>query len=113
MYIQNPAITLERIDPGVLDYHAAGRVEEFLDGFELDKILEQIQGPVILLQGNPFLGGMMTNDAINRVESFVSNVEHAYIESAGHDLELESWNVTPLPRALISFLNTLETERIK
>ena len=111
--IQHLAMTLKQMDSGVLDYHATGRVEDFLEGFELDKILEQIQCPVLLIQGNASLGGMMTNDAIKHVEAIVSNVEHAYIESAGHDLGLESWSVAPLLRVLISFLNVLETESIE
>jgi pimeloyl-ACP methyl ester carboxylesterase len=47
------------MDPGVLEYHAEGRAREFIEGFDLDKILERITSPVLLLQGNHSLGGII------------------------------------------------------
>lgn len=105
--IQQLAITLSHMDPGVLEYHAEGRAREFLEGFDLDKILERITSPVLLLQANPSLGGMMTNEAVKHVQSILPNGIHVLIETAGHDLGLDTWEVSPLLRALTSFLGSL------
>jgi pimeloyl-ACP methyl ester carboxylesterase len=105
--IQQLAITLSHMDPGVLEYHAEGRAREFLEGFDLDQVLERITSPVLLLQGNPSLGGMMTNEAVNHVQSILPNAMHIFIESAGHSLGLDTWEVSPLLRAVTSFLESL------
>jgi pimeloyl-ACP methyl ester carboxylesterase len=105
--IQQLAITLSHMDPGVLEYHAEGRAREFLEGFDLDKVLERITSPVLLLQGNPSLGGMMTNEAVKHVQTIVPNAMHVLIETAGHDLGLDTWEVSPLLRAVTSFLGSL------
>lgn len=95
------------MDPGVLDYHAEGRAREFLEGFDVEKLLERITCPILLLQANPSLGGMMTNDVVEHVQSILPNVMHIYIEKAGHDLGLDTWEVSPLLRALTSFFGSL------
>ena len=106
--IQQLAITLSHMDPDVLEYHAEGRAREFLEGFDLDKVLERITCPVLLLQGNPSLGGMMTNEAVKHVQSILPNAMHVLIETAGHDLGLiDTWEVSPLLRAVTSFLESL------
>jgi len=105
--IQQLAIVLREMDPGVLDYHAKGRAIEFLEGFEIDRILEKIKCPLLLIQANPSLGGMMTNNAVNNVRSILPNTEHAFIESAGHDLGLDTWEIAPLLRVIMNFLSLL------
>jgi pimeloyl-ACP methyl ester carboxylesterase len=105
--IQQLAITLSHMDPGVLEYHAEGRAREFLEGFDLDKVLGRITSPVLLLQGNPSLGGMMTNEAVKHVQTILPNAMHVLIETAGHDLGLDTWEVSPLLRAVTSFLGSL------
>jgi pimeloyl-ACP methyl ester carboxylesterase len=105
--IQQLALTLSHMDPGVLEYHAEGRASEFLEGFDLDQMLARITSPVLLLQGNPSLGGMMTNDAVKHVQSILPNAMHVLIESAGHGLGLDTWEVSPLIRAVTSFLESV------
>lgn len=104
--IQQLAITLSQMDPGVLEYHAEGRVKEFLEGFDLDEILGQITCPVLLLQGNPSLGGMMTHELVKHVLSVVPNTRHILIESAGHSLGMNTWEILPLIRGVTSFLDS-------
>ncbi|KPL06837.1 hypothetical protein AMJ86_07005 [bacterium SM23_57] len=107
LHIQQLAITLSQMDPRVLEYHAEGRASAFLEGFDLDEILKKIPCPVLLLQGNPASGGMMTDEAVLHVRSIVQNVMHVLIKTAGHDLGLANWEVAPLMRAVTSFLATL------
>jgi len=104
--IQQMAIMLSHMDPGVLEYHAEGRASEFLEGFDVDKLLERITCPVLLLHGNPALGGMMTDKVVRHVQSILPEATHVFIESAGHSLGLDTWDVSPLLRAVTSFLET-------
>jgi pimeloyl-ACP methyl ester carboxylesterase len=105
--IQQLAITLSHMDPGVLEYHAEGRAREFLEGFDLDQILARITCPVLLLQGNPSLGGMMTNEVVKRVQSILPTAMHVFFETADHGLGMDTWEVAPLIRAVTSFLESL------
>ena len=105
--IQGFAAVLYEMDPGVLDYHASGRVGEFLEVFNFDQFLNDIQCPLLLVQGSPDLGGMMTDGAVQHVKSIVPQTEHALLKASGHDLGLDSWDVAPLLRVIVNFLNTM------
>ncbi|MFN2234860.1 MAG: alpha/beta fold hydrolase [Anaerolineales bacterium] len=105
--IQQMATMLSHMDPGVLEYHAEGRAREFLEGFDMDQILARITCPVLLLQGNPSLGGMMTDEMVKHAQSILPNAMHVLIESAGHSLGTDTWEVAPLSRAVTSFLGAL------
>jgi pimeloyl-ACP methyl ester carboxylesterase len=58
------ALTLRNLDPDVLEYHAEGRAVEYLKDFDLDRILENVPCPVLLVQANPELGGLMTDRSV-------------------------------------------------
>ena len=105
--IQQLAMTLYQMDPSVLDYHAAGHPKEFLAGFVFEEILEKIECPLLLLQANPSLGGMLTDSAVQQVQSILPDVTHVMLETVGHDLGLDSWNTSPLLRAVMIFLETI------
>jgi len=107
MAIQELAITLRHMDPGVLEYHAEGRASEFLEGFVLDSVLARITSPVLLIQGNPALGGMMTDRVVKQVQSILPGSVHVLIETAGHGLGMDTWEVAPLIRAVSAFLQSL------
>lgn len=107
IHMQQLALTLKNLDPGVLAYHATGQTEAFLEGFDLDQILEKITCPVLLLQGNPSLGGMLTDKAVDHVRSIIPHASHVFFESSGHELGLDTWEVAPLLRAVTNFLDML------
>ena len=102
------AKTLSMLDPGVLDYHAEGQADEFLAGFDLDEMLPKITCPVLLVQGNPILGGMMTDEAVDYALAELPDATHVLIEGAGHDLILNTWKERSLLRAMFTFLDTLD-----
>jgi len=101
------AKTLSQLDPGVLEFHAEGRIEEILQDAGLEPWLRQISCPVLLLQGNPALGGLMTDGDVERALSVLPEAYHVQIEGAGHDIGLSTWEVAPLLRALTDFLESL------
>jgi pimeloyl-ACP methyl ester carboxylesterase len=106
IHIQQHAITLSHLDPSVLEYHAEGRATEFLEGFDLDQFLGRISCPVLLLQADPSLGGMMTSKIIQHVQSILPNAVHVFIEK-DHNLGIDTWEVAPLLRAVVSFLESV------
>jgi pimeloyl-ACP methyl ester carboxylesterase len=105
--IQRLAITVSQMDPGVLEYHAEGRAREFLEGFDIEQILGRITCPLLLVQGNPLLGGMVTDEVVKHVQSILPNAMHVLLGSAGHGLGMNTWEVAPLLRAVICFLESL------
>ena len=102
------AKTLSMLDPGVLDYHAEGRADEFLAGFDLEEMLPNITCPVLLVQGNPNLGGMMTDESVDFALAELPDATHVLIERAGHDLLMNTWKERSLLQAMFTFLDTLE-----
>jgi pimeloyl-ACP methyl ester carboxylesterase len=101
------AKTVGQLDPDVLAYHAEGRAQEFLENFDIEAVFRQVSCPVLLLQGNPELGGLVSDQAVERVLSVLPDVSHVLIKHTGHDLGLSTWEVAPLLRAVINFLESL------
>ncbi|MFQ5793495.1 MAG: alpha/beta fold hydrolase [Candidatus Bipolaricaulia bacterium] len=101
------AKTLSQVDPQVLEFRAEGRTQKFLRNFNIDTVLQRISCPVLLLQGNPSLGGIMTDHEVEHALSVLPDASHVLIEHAGHDLGLSTWEVAPLLRAVTNFLESL------
>ena len=102
------AKTLSMLDPGVLDYHAEGRAEEYLEGFDLVEMLPKITCPVLLVQGNPNLGGMLTDESVEFALAALPDAVSVLIEGSGHDLLVNNWKEQSLLRAIFTFLDTIE-----
>jgi len=106
-HLRQLAITLKQLDPDVLEYHAEGRAEEYLEGFDLDRYLENITCPVLLVQGNPALGGMMTDRSIEHALARLDRGYHVLVKEAGHDLGMDRWDAGPLLRTVTAFLDSI------
>jgi pimeloyl-ACP methyl ester carboxylesterase len=106
-HLRNLALTLKHLDPSVLEYHAEGRAEEYLQGYDLNRILDNITCPVLLIQANPELGGLMTDRSVENALARLKHGSHVLIKTAGHDLGMESWEVGPLLRVVTAFLDSL------
>jgi hypothetical protein len=61
-----------------------------------------------LLQADPEQGGRITDSDAERAMGLLSQGVHAKLEGIGHDLGLSIWNVRPLLRVLMTFLETLQ-----
>lgn len=101
------AKTLSQLDPEVLEFHAEGRIQEYVENANPDAWLRQISCPVLLLQGNPSLGGIMTDRDVAHASSVLPDALHVLIKHAGHDLGLSTWEVAPLLQAVTDFLESL------
>jgi len=101
------ATSLLYLDPGVLEYHAEGRADEFLCGFDLETVLVKIACPALFVQADPECGGMITDVSLKIVKSRCKPALHVKLDGIGHDLGLASWEVGPLMRTLNGFLESI------
>ena len=101
------ASSLIQLDPDVTELHAEGWRERFIDAFDFEGILRAISCPVLLLQGEPSQGGIMTDDDVDYAMALLSEAYHVKIEDAGHGLGMDTWEVAPILRAVASFLESL------
>jgi pimeloyl-ACP methyl ester carboxylesterase len=101
------AKTLSQVDPEVLDFHAEGRTEEFFRNVDMDAMLRRISCPVLLLQGDPSKGGVLSDREVEYAKSVNPEISNIVIHDEGHSLGLYTWNVAPLQRAVMNFLESL------
>jgi pimeloyl-ACP methyl ester carboxylesterase len=101
------ARSLTLLDPGVVDCHAEGRRHELLEAFDFEALLRAVSCPVLLLQGETELGALMTANDVQFAMSVLPDAYHVKIGNVGHDLGLGSFQVTPLLRAAVNFLESL------
>jgi len=101
------ARSLMQLDPGVTESHAGGRREEFIEAFNFKSLLSAVSCPVLLLQGEPSQGAIMTDADVDYGMALLAEAYHVQIEDTDHGLGMNNWEVAPLLRALISFLESL------
>ncbi len=79
------AESLGRLDPDML----AALVEDVQTtaaGYDIEVFMPQIRYPVLLLQGDPAAGGMMTDAEVERAQALLSQSEHVFFPNVGHGL---------------------------
>lgn len=100
------AETLSQVDPNAAKYHAEGRISEYIQNVNLESDLQRINCPLLLLQGDPAYGALVSDEDVENVMAWVDNCIHVRLEGLGHDLGLSSWNVTLMLRAITNFLES-------
>ena len=106
-YLRAWAKTLSQVDPDVAEYHAEGRMDEYVEQVDLDGALGRIPCPVLLIQADPSHGGLVTDGDVEHALSLLADGLHVQLEGAGHDLGLGTWHVAPLLRAVTNFAESL------
>lgn len=101
------ARTLSQVDPDVTQYHAEGRLYEYVQNVDLEASLRRVTCPVLLLQGDQAHGGVVSDEDVERVMELLADGVHVRLEGASHDLGLSTWDVAPLLRAVTGFLESL------
>jgi pimeloyl-ACP methyl ester carboxylesterase len=96
------AENLYHLDPSQLE--AVLEFEEMHEGLDARVLLPRITCPVLLLQGNPALGGMPDED-VNEILSLLADGRAAHIETVGHPLHVV--DPEPVLVAIESFLAEL------
>ena len=103
--VQN-AEELSQLDPGVLEYHASGRLVEYFEGVKSVN-LDKITCPILMIQGNPEHGGILSDREVEQALTY-PHVSHVLLEHAGHNLGFERGNVMPFIHAVMGFLEGLK-----
>jgi pimeloyl-ACP methyl ester carboxylesterase len=101
------AESLHYLDPRAVDCHAEGRFGDLMGDFDGDAVLGEIGAPVLLLQADPGCGGVMPDGYTEHALLLLPNGFGIRLDGVGHDLGLETWQVSPLLGALIPFLESL------
>jgi pimeloyl-ACP methyl ester carboxylesterase len=98
---------LSLLDPEILDYHAQGRLVEYFEGID-NPNLDCITCPILLIQGNPEMGALLSDAEVERALAAHPHVSHVRINHAGHDLGFWRGELEPFTKAVIDFLETLK-----
>jgi len=106
-HLRGWAKTLSQVDPDVVQYHAEGRLNEYVRKVDLDSALQRVTCPVLLLQGDPSQGGVVSDNDAEYALSLLPDGLYVRLEGTGHDLGLDAWQVAPLLRAVMNFLASL------
>lgn len=80
------AKSLNQMDPDVMAYFRAGG--EGL-AFRPEEVLPRVSCPVLLLQGNPELGALMTDSDVEKALSMLPQATHFRFDGLGHGLHVE------------------------
>jgi hypothetical protein len=51
---------------------------------------------------------MMTDESVDFAMAVLPNATHVLIEETGHDLGLDTWEINPLLKVIVGFLETLD-----
>ena len=106
------ALAISRHDPSAIgawvdcldSYESYMRVNE---GFDCDRLLKNISCPILLVQGNPELGGVLTDGDVEYVKSVHPDVSHVYLEKSGHGLGIDDGEIAWVHGPLKDFLESL------
>lgn len=98
------ANTIIQIDPEALTADI-DRFDETYAEYIPDQLFPEIQCPVLLLQANPNLGGLVRDCDVMKALSLLPNAFHVKINSVGHYLHM--LDKDPVAKAVISFIKGL------
>ena len=102
-YLRWWAQCLKQVDPEVL---FAARHGSFLRASDQKSVLRMIQCPVMLLQANPDLDGLMSDDDIKRTLGWLAKGSHVYFPTLGHALHQQQ--AEPVLRAVEKFMESVK-----
>ncbi len=102
-YLSAWARSLSQLDPDVLGMTLEGRT---LDGWDPNMLISKISCPTLLIQADPKMGGLMTDNDLSRIKAAYPQVQVSRMTGIGHSLHM--YDAPPVVRALTNFLSTLE-----
>lgn len=102
----------EMIDPEVYTpFFECLKSEEaflrFYSGYDPTTMLPKITCPVLLIRGDPEKGGLVSDEAVSKARGLLPQLVHVTIKDVDHELDMSTWNVTPLLRVIMDFLEAI------
>jgi pimeloyl-ACP methyl ester carboxylesterase len=102
---QNKAQRILNIDPESVAYILNDRVFE---KFDLEKVLSRVTGPALLIRGEPELDGMVRDNDVALLETYMPHLTTVQIRDAGHGIIWGPAGETTLAH-LTKFLNSQQS----
>lgn len=97
------AAALRQLDPATLSPIIAG---EWLAGYDVARVLRQVQCPTLLLQADHAAGGMLIDDDVDLCRQSVADLSVVHFPGAGHMLH---WQRTrEVANVVTAFLESLD-----
>lgn len=93
---------LSQLDPDVLTFAIEKRLAE---GYDLDGFLRSIKCPVLVLQGNTALGGVLSDQEVEHAASLLSRCLVVKMSDCGH--EIHRTKPTETVRIVADFLDSI------
>ena len=97
------AANLQQHDPDTFTARL-DRYETTAAGYEMNSVLPSIQCPVLLLQADPTVGGMMTDREVELALSLLDRPRHIRLQGISHILHIERQE--PIVQALKAFFQS-------
>ncbi|HWR13681.1 MAG TPA: alpha/beta hydrolase [Terriglobales bacterium] len=102
-YLSAWAKSLSQMDEDVLNMCLDGRA---FRGWEPAEFIKKIHCPTLLIQADPKMAGLMTDEDVRRIKEACPGVQHAKLLGLGHSLHM--LEAAPVVRALTNFLCTVD-----
>jgi pimeloyl-ACP methyl ester carboxylesterase len=104
LWYSDMAENLRLLDPGMLD--AVLEFDEMHAALDCEELFPGIACPVLIIQANAALGGLLSDEEVQRACELLPRAAVARLETVGHPLAYPERE--PLARAVLSFLDSLD-----
>lgn len=96
------ATCLRQLDRRVLEPIVAGR---WLAGYDITDVFAEVQCPALLVQADPSVGGLLTNDDVHRIKKACGSITQIQLPNTGH---LIHWSSPLHGNCVNGFLESLD-----
>ena len=91
IFLLRTAMRWSRMDPDILSNIVGcgddpSKFDEMVEGYETGRLIPRLRCPVLLLRGNPELGGAVSDEEAKRAVELISDLMYVYIPTLGHSL---------------------------
>lgn len=91
IFLLNTATNWSRMDPDILTNMIEceddpSKFTEMTDGYDTERLFPRLRCPVLLLRGNPELGGAISDEEVEKARRLVPDLTYVYLPANGHAL---------------------------
>ena len=108
LWFAHQATSLHQLDPDMLATVLAGP-DVMLEGYEQELLLPRITCPVLLLQADPTIDNVLTDEQVAQALRLLPNATHAQLKGIGHPLHAPPGGTPVVMAAIAPFLASLPT----
>jgi pimeloyl-ACP methyl ester carboxylesterase len=86
--LRSMATNWSRMDPDILSSLVGGREthKHGFDGYDTGILFPKLSCPVLLIRGNPELGGAITDGQVKKAKELIPDLTYVYLPDIGHSL---------------------------